>query len=102
MKSLIRCVAAAALLGVVPGSTLLGCSDPPSVTQGKVVSYDPAGRTLLIEEDTPPHQQRALDLTSAEVGIPPAPGNEVRVAYRDRGGSLVAARVMNLTAQKKH
>jgi hypothetical protein len=79
---------------------LMSCSDPPQVMQGKVVSYDSSSKLLVLEDEMPPHLQRSLDLTSADVGGAPAPGNVVRVAYRDRGGKLVAGRVMTL-AQKK-
>lgn len=95
MRNLIRTMAVAAL---VP---LLSCSNPPSVLQGKVVSYDTANKVLVVEDEAAPHPQRSLDLKSAEVGGAPAPGNVVRIAYREQGGNLVAGRVMNLTTQKK-
>jgi hypothetical protein len=95
MRKLIHIVAVAAL---VP---LLSCSNPPSVIQGKVVSYDGEKKVLVLEDELPPRLQRSLDLKSAEVGGTPAPGNVVRIAYRDQGGTLVAGRVMNLTQQKK-
>jgi hypothetical protein len=86
-------------LGVVVA--LVGCSNPPSVLQGKVVSYDTSNKVLVVQVDAAPHQQVTLDLKSAEVGSAPAAGNVVRIAYRDQGGNLVAGRVMNLTTQKK-
>lgn len=95
MKTVIKILAIAAL------APLVGCSNPPQVMQGKVVSYDGAKKTLVVEDEQPPKLQRSLDLTSAEVGGAPAPGNVLRVAYRDQGGTLVAARVMNLSTQKK-
>jgi hypothetical protein len=95
MRNLIKVLAVAA---TVP---LLSCSNPPSVIQGKVVSYDDAKKVLVLQDELPPNLQRSLDLRSAEVGGAPAPGNVVRIAYRDQGGTLVAGRVMNLSTQKK-
>ena len=95
MKTVIKILAIAAL------APLVGCSNPPQVMQGKVVSYDGAKKTLVVEDEQPPKLQRSIDLKSAEVGGAPVPGNVVRVAYRDEGGTLVAGRVMNLTTQKK-
>ncbi len=65
------------------------------------MSYDASQKVLVIQDDAAPHPQITLDLKSAEVGGAPAAGNVVRIAYRDQGGTLVAGRVMNLTAQKK-
>jgi hypothetical protein len=79
----------------------VGCSDPPKVMQGTVVSYDAATKVLVLEDEAAPHLRRTLDLASAEVGAQPAAGHLVRAAYRDRDGRMVAGRVMNLTAQKK-
>ena len=101
MRDIIKVIAVGALLGVAPGGALMGCSNPPQVLQGKVVSYDSDQQALVLEDETPPHLQRSLDLKSAEVSGTPAPGNVVRVAYRDQGGNLVAGRVMNLSTQKK-
>ncbi len=95
MRNLIKVMAVAALLPFV------GCSNPPQVMQGKVVSYDSGKKALVLEDEQPPKLQRSLDLKSAEVGGAPAPGNVLRVAYRDQGGTLIASRVMNLSAQKK-
>ncbi len=95
MKTVIKILAIAAL------APLVGCSNPPQVMQGKVVSYDGTKKTLVVEDEQPPKLQRSVDLKSAEVGGAPAAGNVVRIAYRDQGGNLVAGRVMNLTTQKK-
>jgi hypothetical protein len=89
------------MMGLGAVIALVGCSNPPNVLQGKVVSYDGEKKVLVVEDEALPHPQVTLDLKSAEVGGNPAPGNIVRVAYRDRGGNLVAGRVMNLTTQKK-
>ena len=95
MRNLIRILVVAAL------APLVGCSNPPQVMQGKVVSYDGAKKTLVVEDELPPKLQRSLDLKTAEVSGAPAPGNVVRIAFKDEGGTLVAGRVMNLSTQKK-
>jgi hypothetical protein len=95
MRAPIKTMAVGALLA------LLGCSDPPQVLQGKVVSYDTSSKLIVLQDEAPPHLERSVDLASAEIGSAPAPGNVVRVTYRDRGGKLVAGRVMNVTPQKK-
>ena len=94
MRHLARMLAVG-LLGLT-----LGCSDPARVMQGKVVSYDSTKKVVVLEDEVAPHLQRTLDLASAEVGAQPATGHLLRVAYHDRGGQLVAGRVMNLTVQK--
>lgn len=77
------------------------CSDPPKVVQGTVVSYDAATKDLAITNDATPPQPMTLSLEGADVGAEPVKGNLVRIAYRDRGGKLVASRVMNISAQKE-
>ena len=95
MKNIIKILATVAVFAGI------GCSNPPSVLQGKVVSFDAAQKKLVVEDELPPKLQRSLDVKSAEIGGQPAPGNVVRIAYRDEAGTLVAARVMNLSTQKK-
>ncbi len=94
MRNLVRIL----VLGV--SGTLLACSDPPRVLQGKVLSYDQGKGVLILEDEAAPHLQRSVDTASAEFGAPTAPGNVVRVAYHDKEGRMVAGRVMNLSAQK--
>jgi hypothetical protein len=96
MRKLAKLVAAGLLTAMV------SCSDPPSVLQGKVVSYDAAKRVLVLEDELAPHPQRSLDAASAQLGGTPASGNVVRVSYHEREGHLVAKRVMNLTTQKSN
>ena len=94
MRHLARLLAVG-LLGLT-----FGCSDPPRVVQGKVVSYDAAKKVVVVEDERAPYLRVTLDLASAEVGGQPAAGHLLRVAYHDRGGQLLAGRVMNLTTQK--
>jgi hypothetical protein len=79
----------------------MSCSDPPKVVQGTVVSYEQASKDLSINDDSTPPRALTLSLEGADVGAEPAKGNVVRVAYRERGGKLVASRVMNITKQKE-
>jgi len=69
------------------------------VVQGTVESYDPVARLLLVKDPGPPERNLELLLEGAEVGADPAPGDTVRVAYRDRQGRRQATRVMNITRQ---
>ncbi len=87
------------LLATVLLLAALGCPTPPRVVQGTVVSCDPASTVLVMTDELHPDRQLSLNLAGAEVGAPPAPGDTVRVAYRDENGKLVATRVMNLTRQ---
>ncbi|MEJ5366577.1 MAG: hypothetical protein WHS86_15895 [Desulfosoma sp.] len=81
------------------------------VAQGKVLSMDKATNTLTIEEfDT--HKSadhpygRPTGVTSEYkiekqtlVGIPPQPGDVVRVAYKAHGPDRIAVRIMNVSKQ---
>ncbi|OFX26106.1 MAG: hypothetical protein A2V77_18530 [Anaeromyxobacter sp. RBG_16_69_14] len=90
------------IVGVVLLTASLACVKGQKVTQGKVVSFDPDKKVLVVEDEKQPDTKLALDTTSAEIGSPqPAPGALVRVAYQDRDGHLVAGRVMNVGGQKK-
>lgn len=75
------------------------CGDRPLVLQGAVVSYDEASQTVVVKDETPPNAEVAFSLVGAAVGAVPAPGDEVRLAYRDAGGTKQAIRMMNLTRQ---
>ena len=77
------------------------CGNPPKVVQGIVVKYDSASKTLVLKDEKQPDQELAFSLAGAEIGADPAEQDEVRLAYREQGGSLVAIRVMNLTRQKE-
>lgn len=80
---------------------MAGCLDAPKVMQGKVVSYDPAARRLVVEDPGPPPAPIELLLAGAEVGSDPLPGDTVRIAYREQQGRRQATRVMNVTRQDK-
>ncbi len=95
MRQLARILAAGLL------ALAIGCSDPPEVLQGKVVSYDTTKRVVVLEDEVAPHMQRQIDIASAEISGQPAAGHVLRVAYRQRDGRLVGGRVQNLSTQKK-
>jgi hypothetical protein len=80
------------------------------VSQGKTVTYDEAAKTIQIEEyDTnfsddhrygqPTGIVSDYDLAKAKVGIPPAAGDVVRIAYDLDGERKVAIKVMNVSKQ---
>jgi len=84
------------LLGLI----MVSCVESPKVVQGKVQSYSADSKTLVVQDERTPGAELTLSLEGAEVGAEPAPGDQVRIAYRDQSGKPVAIRVMNLTKQK--
>ena len=86
----------AALLAVV------ACAQAAPVVQGQVVSVDPGGATMSVQDETKPGgEPLTYDISKAEIGAAPLSGDLVRMAYRVEGGKNVALRVMNLTQQKE-
>ncbi len=79
----------------------VSCVESPTVVQGKVQSYSADSKTLKVQDERPPGAELTISLQGAEIGADPAPGDQVRVSYRDQAGKLVAIRVMNLTKQKE-
>jgi hypothetical protein len=75
------------------------CVQAPAVVQGRVQSVDTPGKTLVVAPDATPGARLTISLEGAEIGAEPQVGDIVRIAYRDRGGTLVATRVMNITRQ---
>jgi hypothetical protein len=76
------------------------CSKP-LVLQGTVVSYDTQTKILIVTDERAPNRNFTFSIKNAEIGVEPAPGDLVRLAYRDQGGTLLAHRVMNMTRQKE-
>jgi len=87
-------------LGVVLLLLAVSCVESPKVVQGQVRSYSADSKTLVVQDERPPGAELTISLQGAEVGAEPAPGDQVRVSYRDQAGKPVAIRVMNLTKQK--
>ena len=94
------CWLAAALAVVALAWT--GCSAPLPVVQGKVVGVSQDGSTLTVQDERAPEAQpMEVSVKGAEIGAPPAVGDEIRFVYRSEGGRNVALRVMNLTRQRE-
>lgn len=86
-------------------------SQAADVAQGKVLSVDKATNTLTIEEfDThksPEHPYgRSTGVTSEYkivketlIGIPPQPGDVIRIAFKMQNTERVAVRIMNVSKQ---
>lgn len=105
MKTVKTLAVAAAVLGLLVG--LGGCADSGAkVFQGACVSYDAQARRMVLKNDEPKLNpvpktmpQVTFDLTGAKIGLVPGPGDRIRVAFRRRGESFVAVKVMNVTRQ---
>ncbi len=90
------------IMGIVLLTASFACVKGQKVAQGKVVSFDPEKKVLVVEDEQAPNPKLALDIASAEIGSPkPTRGALVRVAYQDHAGHLVAGRVMNVAGEKK-
>jgi hypothetical protein len=78
-----------------------GCRPPLPVVQGKVTAVSPDGAAMAVQDERAPEGPAVeVDIRSAEIGAPPAVGDEVRFVFRSEGGRNVALRVMNLTRQR--
>jgi hypothetical protein len=80
------------------------------VSQGKCVAYDQQSQTITIEEydlqfskQNPYGQPTGLtsvfNVAQAMIGIMPAPGDILRLAYTEKGSEKVALKVMNVSKQ---
>ncbi|HED00279.1 MAG TPA: hypothetical protein ENN18_07845 [Proteobacteria bacterium] len=80
------------------------------VLQGKFVSQDKEKKTMTVEEYdlnmTPEHKYGVptgnlveVNVATAKIGIPPEPGDIVRIAYKVVGAEKVALKVMNVSKQ---
>jgi hypothetical protein len=79
----------------------MSCVPNAPVVQGKVLSVDAGGKVIAVQDEAMPDGAPILiDISQAEIGAPPVPGDLVRLAYRVDGGRNTALRVMNLTHQK--
>jgi hypothetical protein len=98
-------------LGLVLMVALLSCaSETAEVAEGKVVNIEENGTLLTIDENNidfskeypyghPTGAQSVFNLSHAMIGMPPAVGDIVRIAYEKKGNERVAIRVMNITKQ---
>ena len=97
-------------LVLVTAIGLASTAPAAEVSQGKVIQItkDPAGVTIE-EYDTnfskaAPYGQAtgittAFDLSTAKIGIPPEPGDVLRIAYVVEGSTNKALKVMNVSKQ---
>jgi hypothetical protein len=80
------------------------------VAEGKCISYDKDKKTCVIEDyDTnispehkfgkPTGKQSTYDLSETLIGIPPNPGDILRIAYEQKGDQRRAIRLMNVSKQ---
>lgn len=80
------------------------------VVQGKCIEANLAAQTLIIEEydlnfsaDNPYGVSTGIrttyDVRTAKTGIPPEPGDILRIAYDTKGDARVALKVMNVSKQ---
>jgi hypothetical protein len=96
----------------VAAIVLLGASVAAGaeVSQGKCLSFDKEKMVLTMEEYdirfSPEHPygrptgvKTEYRLRNAQMGIPPRPGDVVRIAYEVKGTDRVAVRLMNVTQQ---
>ena len=90
-KTLVALVVFLALLGG-------GAAMAAEVVQGPCVKLD-AGTNTLVLKDERSQKEITFDLSQAQVGMTPEPGDLIRVAYRMEGGRNLALKVMNLTKQ---
>jgi len=91
----------AALVTAVMGLFLLaaaGHSWAGQVIQGKCVSYDEASKVLTLENEVD-KAPVTFDLSKAQIGLKPEPGNVIRVAFIKEGDKNKALKVMNVTKQ---
>lgn len=80
------------------------------VVQGKCVSFDQTKNLLTVDEfnltvtkeypyGSPTGKQVTVNTADALMGIPPAPGDVVRIAYEEKDKEKKALRVMNVSKQ---
>lgn len=87
-----------------------GYASADEVAQGKCISYDMEKKTLTLDEydlnfsqefkyGHPTGKQAVYDLASAKIGILPAVGDILRIAYQIKGDQRIASKLMNVTKQ---
>jgi len=80
------------------------------VAQGKCLSFDPKAMIIVIEEydiqfskehpyGRPTGKQSTYKAADALIGIPPATGDILRIAFEVKGNDRLARKVMNVSRQ---
>ncbi len=99
-RAIVSLAATAALTGFA-GLALAG-----EVFQGTAISFD-AGANKLVLKNSEPDKNKVpktmtevtFDTSTAKIGLAPAAGDKIRVAYDQKGDKLMAVKVMNVTKQ---
>jgi hypothetical protein len=89
---------------------MAGAAAAAEVSQGKCVQYDKIGKTITIEEydiqfsketpyGRPTGTLSVYDVTNAQIGVQPEPGDILRLAYNQDGENKAALKVMNVSKQ---
>ncbi len=89
---------------VIIGLIVIGaaCAERPRVAQGIVSEYDPKTKSLVLVDANQPGESLVISLENAEMGAPPAMGDQVRVSYRTKGDRAIAVRVMHISSRGEH
>lgn len=88
----------------------LGAAFAADISQGKVLSYEKDKQILTIDEfnldftkehwyGTPTGKKVAFNMSKALVGVLPADGDVVRIAFKKEGDVNMVIRLMNVTKQ---
>ena len=98
---LITVLGAALLLVAFVGVAVAG-----EVFQGVAISFDAGAKKLVLKNSEPERNkvpkemaEVAFDTSQGLVGLAPAPGDKIRVAYEQQGDKFLALKVMNVTKQ---
>lgn len=97
----------AAVLAIVLVPCLAAAAD---VSQGKCIEYNKEKKTVTIEEydiqfsekfpyGQPTGQTSTYDVSKAQIGLSPEPGDILRIAYKVKGQDRMALKIMNVTKQ---
>jgi len=89
---------------------LAGGAWASDVTQGRFVQTGATPNVLVLEEydinfskenpyGMPTGIMSEYDVAQAKIGIPPEPGDILRIVYTDQGGTMKAIKVMNVSKQ---
>jgi hypothetical protein len=80
------------------------------IAQGKCLVYDQQKNTVTMDEydlnispqnpyGRPTGKQSVFDLSDAKIGVPPAVGDILRIAYEAKGDQRRALKIMNISKQ---
>lgn len=92
-------------LGFVTSPAMAG-----EVSQGKCIQFDEGAKQIVIESyntdfskttpyGKPTGEQEVFDVSGAVIGIPPEPGDILRLAWVSKDSTKSALRVMNVSKQ---